>query len=115
MVASKSVEESKEPEMPEFLDVPDLQEVKARILNETYQLFIDTYQIENDLSKLLNLCMYFDIDLNSNDIASTLQDLFKRVKLRIKHIIDLDAEEPKLPCRVDTKELNLGTAAEEVA
>jgi hypothetical protein len=59
--------------------------------------------------------MYFDIDLNANDISSTLQDLFRRVKLRIRPIIDLDAEEIKLPCRLDLKELNLGSAAEEVA
>jgi hypothetical protein len=59
--------------------------------------------------------MYFDIDLNANDISSTLQDLFRRVKLRIRPLIDLDAEEIKLPCRLDLKELNLGSAAEEVA
>lgn len=36
--------------------------------------------------------MFFDLDLNASDISETLSALFKRVKLRIKSVIDLDTE-----------------------
>ena len=60
--------------------------------------------------------MFFDLDLNVSDLQESLKQVFKRVKLRIKSLIDLDSiQEHKLPTRVDVKDLNLGSAAEEVA
>ena len=77
---------------------------------------MDTYQIEGDLSKLLKLCMLFNIDLNANDLSETLSALFKQVKQRISPLVNLDSEtETQVPCIVDVKELNLGSPAEEVA
>jgi len=64
----------------------------------------------------MQLCMFFNIDLNANDLSETLTTLFKRVKSRISPILDLDTEtETKVPCIVDVKELKLGSPAEEVA
>lgn len=60
--------------------------------------------------------MFFDLDLNVSDLQESLKQVFKRVKLRIKSLIDLDSiQDYKLPTRVDVKDLNLGSAAEEVA
>jgi len=45
-----------------------------------------------------------------------LKQVFKRVKLRIKSVLDLDsAQDHKVPTNIDIKELKLGSAAEEVA
>lgn len=60
--------------------------------------------------------MFFDLDLNVSDLQESLKQVFKRVKLRIKPLIDLDSiQDHKLPIKVDVKDLNLGSAAEEVA
>jgi len=59
--------------------------------------------------------MFFDLNLNANDLQETLNALFKRVKLRISPILDLDTDkETAIPCKVDIKQLNLGSEAEEV-
>ena len=68
-----------------------------------------------NLSKLMKLCMLFDLELNAADLSETLNAVFKRVKLRLKTLLDLDKEESKVPCNVDINQLKLGAAAEEVA
>ena len=67
-----------------------------------------------NLSKLMKLCMLFDLELNAADLSETLNAVFKRVKLRLK-TLDLVQEESKLPCNVAINQLKLGAAAEEVA
>ena len=52
-------------------------DLKSKMVTESYQLFVDTYQIDGDLSKLMKLCMLFNIDLNANDLSETLSALFK--------------------------------------
>lgn len=59
--------------------------------------------------------MLFDLELNAADLSETLNAVFKRVKLRLKTLLDLDKEESKVPCNVDINQLKLGAAAEEVA
>ena len=68
-----------------------------------------------NLSKLMKLCMLFDLELYAADLSETLNAVFKRVKLRLKTLLDLDKEESKVPCNVDINQLKLGAAAEEVA
>jgi hypothetical protein len=45
--------------------------------------------------------MLFDLELNAADLSETLNAVFKRVKLRLKTLLDLDKEESKVPCNVD--------------
>jgi|LauGreDrversion4_2_1035121.scaffolds.fasta_scaffold996813_1 hypothetical protein len=64
----------------------------------------------------MKLCMFFNIDLNANDVSETLSALFKLVKARIRPLLDVDTESSsQIPCIVDVKDLNLGSPAEEVA
>ena len=35
--------------------------------------------------------MFFDLDLNVSDLQESLKQVFKRVKLRIKPLLDLDS------------------------
>jgi hypothetical protein len=115
---SSTQPEVKEFEEPKYCELSqnELAELKSKILTKTHQDFIDNYQIDGDLSKLLNLCMFFDLDLNVSDLQESLKQVFKRVKLRIKPLIDLDSvQDHKLPVKVDVKDLKLGSAAEEVA
>lgn len=40
----------------------------------------------------MKLCMFFNIDLNANDVSETLSALFKLVKARIRPLLDVDTE-----------------------
>lgn len=62
--------------------------------------------------------MFFNITPNTSDLAETLSFVFKRVKLRVQSLINLDDDEEsetKIPVTLDIKELQLGSPAEEVA
>jgi hypothetical protein len=37
--------------------------------------------------------MFFNISLNTNDLAETLSVIFKRVKMRVSQLVNLDDEE----------------------
>jgi hypothetical protein len=45
------------------------------------------------MKPLLNLCNFFDLDFNANDVSSSLQAVFKRVKNGIKAVLDLNDTE----------------------
>ena len=109
----------KVPEKPKYVDLPpqDLVDVKSKILTQTYQSFVDTYQTQHDLSKLMTMCMFFDIDLDVNDQQTTLTSVFRKLKQRIKPILDLNTDDTHtpIPCVVSLDELKLGSPAEEVA
>ena len=61
--------------------------------------------------------MFFNISLNTSDLAETLAVIFKRVKMRVSQLVNLDDEEDQgsIPLVLDVKELKLGSPAEEVA
>jgi hypothetical protein len=59
--------------------------------------------------------MFFDIDLNANDLQASLTAIFRKVKQRIQPIIDLNTDEQtQIPCKVNVNQLKLGSPAEEV-
>jgi hypothetical protein len=61
--------------------------------------------------------MFFNISLNTSDLAETLSVIFKHVKMRVSQLINLDDEEDQgsIPLVLDVQELKLGSPAEEVA
>ena len=61
--------------------------------------------------------MFFNISLNTSDLAETLAVIFQRVKMRVSQLVNLDDEEDQgsIPLVLDVKELKLGSPAEEVA
>ena len=55
-----------------------------------------------DPIKFKPLCMLFNIKLNMEDPIETVRALFKKIKQRISHIIDLDdVENGKLFVQID--------------
>jgi len=109
-----------EKELPQFLDLPvnELIDLKSKILSSAYSAFVNEYHNEFDLTRLISLCMFFSFELQASDVASSLQAVFKRVKLRIQSILDLDDTESdaqQIPNTVNSQVLKLGAPAQEVA
>lgn len=42
------------------------------------------------MSKLVNLCIFFGIELNVSDPNETMKTIFKKVKARLIKLIDFD-------------------------
>ena len=129
---SAKIEESKEEDVPEaaskvveppkFIDLPnqELIDLKSKIISQTYQRFADSFLDEDDgfkMKPLLNLCNFFDLDFNANDVSSSLQAVFKRVKNGIKAVLDLndtESDAQKVQCSVSVDDLNLKEPASQV-
>jgi hypothetical protein len=45
------------------------------------------------VNDMTHLCMFFNISLNTNNFAETLSVIFKRVKIRVSQLVNLDDEE----------------------
>jgi hypothetical protein len=64
------------------------QEIKNKIYNQVYEEFLQLYQGNQDRVK--PLCLLLNIQFNPEDPNESLKAIFKRVKNKLKPLIDFD-------------------------
>ncbi|CDW79829.1 hect domain and rcc1-like domain-containing protein [Stylonychia lemnae] len=86
-------------------------EIKNKIYNQVYEDFLQLYQGNQDRVK--PLCLLFNIQFNPEDPNDSLKAIFKRLKNKIKTLIDFDGD---LPIResLDIEELKLESPYQEI-
>lgn len=101
--ADKKEEEKEEEEEPLYCDLTlsQINEVKNEIEQKVYASLAADYLGDGD-TRIRPLCHLFNLKYNSEDPTETVRQLFKKIKARASHIINLDdLEDPKLPRKVN--------------
>ena len=75
-------------------------DIKHKIYMKVYEEFLQLYQGNQD--KVKPLCQLLNLQFNSEDPNESLKAIFKRVKTKLKNLIDFDGD---LPIR---ESLNIG-------
>lgn len=87
-------------------------EIKNKIYNTVYELFLSLYQGNQDRVK--PLCMLLEIEFNPEDPNESLKAIFKRIKNKVKSIIDFDGDGP-IREKIDIDELKLESPYQEIS
>jgi hypothetical protein len=98
-----------EEEEPQFCDLTlsQINELKNGIEQTVYAELSARYLGDEADALLRPLCLLFNLKYNSEDPTETVRQVFKKIKARVSHIINLDdVENPKLPRKVNVSEQN---------
>lgn len=88
------------------------QEIKNKIYNKVYEDFLQLYQGNQDRVK--PLCQLLNITFNPEDPNESLRTIFRRVKNKLKTLIDFEGDLP-IKEKLDIEELSLYSPYEEVS
>ena len=85
------------------LTLNEINELKNKIEKEIYKSISEVYiGAGADPYKLKPFCHLFNIKLNTEDPIETVRALFKKIKQRMSHVINLDdSENTKLLAKID--------------
>lgn len=97
-----------------YLEVTPNEErdLKQKIYMKVYEDFLQLYQGNQDRVK--PLCQLINIQFNSEDPNESLKAIFKRVKTKLKALIDFDGELP-IREKLDIGDLNLESPYTEIS
>lgn len=100
-----------QPQASKYLDwsLTQINSLKNEIEQEAYAAFSSRYLGPGaEAVQLKPLCLLFSVQYNSEDPTETVRQLFKKIKSRIRRVIDLDDnEDTKLPKNIDDEDSRL--------
>ena len=87
-------------------------DIKQKIYMSVYEEFLKIYQ--GNIERVKPLCQILGVTLNAEDPNETLKAIFKRVRAKLRSIIDFDGD---LPIRetLDIEELKLESPYKEIS